>query len=114
MNSIDIIMLPVADRQRAKEFYKQLGFEVIREAPDAHGNEWIQMSLPGSPTTISLNSFQGMICSVDDIQAKVEELRAKGIEVGEIDHTPWGSFAWFSDLDANRWCLQQAPPQRKD
>ena len=33
MKSVEIIMLPVADRQKAKEFYLKLGFEVIVEAP---------------------------------------------------------------------------------
>ena len=33
MKSVEIIMLPVKDRQKAKEFYLKLGFEVIVEAP---------------------------------------------------------------------------------
>src|SRR5688572_2367121 len=35
MKSIEIIMLPVKDRQKAKEFYLKLGFQVIVEAPAA-------------------------------------------------------------------------------
>ena len=43
MRSIEIIMLRVADRQKAKEFYLNLGFKIIVEAPGAHGETWIQM-----------------------------------------------------------------------
>src|SRR4051812_48847589 len=107
MKSIEIIMLPVADRQKAKEFYTKLGFQVVVEAPGEHGETWIQMGLPGSNTTISLAGFQGIICETDDMKAEIAELKAKGIEVDKIDETPWGKFAWLKDLDGNSLCLHQ-------
>ena len=107
MKSIEIIMLPVADRQKAKEFYLKLGFQVIVEAPSEHGETWIQMGLPNSNTTISLAGFQGIICATDNIEAEIKELSAKGIEVGKIDDTPWGRFAWLKDLDGNSLCLHE-------
>lgn len=100
-------MLPVRDRQQAKEFYLKLGFKIIVEAPDPHGDPWIQMGLPNSTTTISLASFPGIICETDGIEKEIKELKSKGIEVGKIDTTPWGRFAWFKDLDGNRLCLHQ-------
>lgn len=108
MKSLEIIMIPVKDRQKAKAFYQQLGFEVVIEAPDPHGETWIQMALPGGGSTISLASFQGIICQTENIEAEVESLQTKGIEVGKIDQTPWGKFAWFKDLDGNSWCLRQS------
>ena len=107
MKAVEIIMLPVADRQKAKEFYLKLGFKVLVEAPDAHGETWIQMGLPGSNTTISLAGLQGIICETEDINAKIKELGKKGIKVGKIDETPWGKFAWLKDLDGNSLCLHQ-------
>jgi len=107
MKSVEIIMLPVKDRQKAKEFYLTLGFQVIVEAPDPHGETWIQMGLPNSSTTISLAGFQGIICETDDIEKDIKELKAKGIEVGKIDDTQWGRFAWLKDLDGNSLCLHQ-------
>jgi catechol 2,3-dioxygenase-like lactoylglutathione lyase family enzyme len=107
MKSIEIIMMPVADRQKAKEFYLKLGFEVVIEAPAEHGETWIQMGLPGSNTTISLAGFQGMICETGDIEGEIRDLNAKGIEVGKIDETPWGKFAWLKDMDGNSLCLHQ-------
>ena len=100
-------MVPVKDRQKAKDFYLKIGFQVLLEAPDPHGETWIQMGFPNSTTTISLASFQGIICETDDIEKEVSELETKGIEVGKIDTTPWGKFAWLKDLDGNSLCLHQ-------
>jgi catechol 2,3-dioxygenase-like lactoylglutathione lyase family enzyme len=107
MKSIQIIMLHVKDRQKAKEFYLKLGFQVVVEALDAHGEAWIQMGLPGSNTTISLAGFQGIICETDNIENEIKKLKTKEIEVGKIDDTPWGRFAWLKDLDGNSLCLHQ-------
>jgi catechol 2,3-dioxygenase-like lactoylglutathione lyase family enzyme len=107
MKSVEIIMLPVKDRQKAKEFYLKLGFQVVVEAPDAHGGTWIQVGLANSGTSLSLAGFQGTICETDNIVEEVKELKAKGIEVGKIDETPWGKFAWLKDLDGNGLCLHQ-------
>ena len=107
MKSVEIIMLPVKDRQKAKEFYLKLGFQVVVEAPGQHGETWIQMGLPNSNTTISLASFQGVICQTDNIENEIKELKVKGIEVGKVDDTPWGRFAWLKDLDGNSLCLHQ-------
>ena len=107
MKSVEIIMIPVKDRQKAKEFYLKLGFKVIVEAPDPHGETWIQVALPNSNTSISLAGFQGIICETDNIEEDVKDLKARGIEVGKIDETPWGRFAWLKDLDGNGLCLHQ-------
>ncbi len=107
MKSVDIIMLPVKDRQKAKEFYLKLGFQIVVEAIDPHGEAWIQMGLPNSNATLSLAGFPGIIYETDDIEKEVRELETKGIEVGKIDVTPWGRFAWLKDLDKNSLCLRQ-------
>ncbi len=100
-------MIPVKDRQKAKDFYLQLGFEVSVEAPDPHGETWIQMRLPGDSTTISLASFQGIIFETGNIEKELSALKAKGIETGSIDATPCGKFAWLKDLDGNSLCLHE-------
>ena len=107
MKSAEIIMLPVKDRRKAKEFYIKLGFKLIAEAPMPEGEMWIQLGLPNSETTVSLASFHGLIFETDDIETEVKELKAKGIEVGKIDDTPWGRFAWLKDLDGNGLCLRE-------
>jgi len=108
MKAIEIVMLPVKDRQRAKQFYQQLGFNVVVDAQDAHGDAWIQVGFPNQPTTLSLAGFHGIICKTDHIENEVESLKAKGIDVGQIDATPWGKFAWLKDPDGNGICLHEA------
>ncbi len=107
MKSVEIIMVPVKDRQKAKEFYLKLGFKVIVEGPGEHDETWIQMGIPGTNTTISLASFQGIILETNDLKKNIETLKEKGIEVGKIDTTPWGKFAWLKDLDGNSLCLHE-------
>lgn len=107
MKNVEIIMIPVKDRQKAKAFYLSIGFEIIVEATDPHGDAWIQLGLPGGGTTISLASFQGIICETDDIEKEVAALKSKGISAGNIDSTPWGRFAWLKDPDGNSLCLHQ-------
>ncbi|MEJ1237142.1 VOC family protein [Chryseolinea sp. T2] len=108
MKSIEIVMLAVKDQQRAKEFYLKLGYKVIVEQPMGQGEIWLQMGLPGDHTTISLGSFSAVICETDDIQKTISGLKAKGIDVGKVDDTPWGKFAWLKDPDGNSTCLRQA------
>ncbi|MEO5777302.1 MAG: VOC family protein [Flavobacterium sp.] len=107
MKSVEIIMIPVKDQQKAKEFYLELGFKLLVEAPAEHGETWIQMGLPNSTTTISLAKFQGIIFETEDIKSEIKALVGKGIEVGKIDETQWGKFAWLKDLYGNSLCLHQ-------
>ena len=100
-------MVAVKDRQKAKEFYLKLGFQVVVEALDSHGVPWIQMGLPNGTATISLAGFPGIICETGNIEKEIKELIAKGIEVGKVDDTPWGRFAWLKDVDGNSLCLHQ-------
>jgi predicted enzyme related to lactoylglutathione lyase len=107
MKKIEIIMIPVSDQQKAKEFYLKLGFQVIIEAPAAHGQTWLQMGLPDQTTTVSLAAFHGIICETDDIGNEIDRLKKRGIETERVDHTPWGRFAWIRDVDGNEICLHQ-------
>lgn len=107
MKNLEIIMLPVKDQQKAKEFYLKLGFKVIVEAPAEHGQTWLQMGLPNQTTSISLATFHGIICETDDIDKETKVLKTKGIEIERVDKTPWGTFAWMKDADGNGICLHQ-------
>ncbi len=107
MKTVEIISIPVSDQQKAKGFYLKLGFQIIMEAPMGNGQTWVQVGLPGETTSISLSNFQGIIFETADIEKEVQELKAKGIETGKIDDTPWGKFSWLKDLDGNGLCLHQ-------
>lgn len=115
MKSIEIISIPVTDQERAKEFYLNLGFEIITEAPMGK-DKWIQMALPGNAVSVTLvnwfpkmsaGSFQGMVVLTDSIDKDRQELKLKGIEVGVTDETPWGKFANIVDPDGNGLTLRE-------
>jgi predicted enzyme related to lactoylglutathione lyase len=107
MKAIEIIIIPVTDQQEAKAFYHKLGFEVVIEAPADHGETWLQMRLPDGTATIALMSFHGIIIETADITRSIEEIKGKGIDIGAIDHKPWGKFAWLKDPDGNGLCLHE-------
>jgi catechol 2,3-dioxygenase-like lactoylglutathione lyase family enzyme len=107
MKTIEIIIIPVTDKQKAKEFYTKLGFQLIVEAPSDHGETWVQMGLPNDNTSIALMHFHGIIVETPDIEKAVLDYKAKGIEFGKIDNQPWGRFAWVKDADGNGLCLHQ-------
>jgi catechol 2,3-dioxygenase-like lactoylglutathione lyase family enzyme len=127
----EVTTLPVADVDRAKEFYQRLGWRLdidFNPTPDTRG---VQFTPPGSPasiqfgqgtTTMTPGSMQGMLLVVDDIEAARKELISRGVEVSEIWHTEPGkgkvagidperrsyfSRAAFADPDGNSWQLQE-------
>lgn len=123
--------LPVADIERAKAFYRRLGWRLdIDFEPDAT-TPAVQLTPPGSPASIHFDrgrtatppgSLQGLILVVDDIVAARNHLLGVGVDVTEIWHTEPGtgrspgsepqrrsylSFAAFADPDGNKWVIQE-------
>jgi catechol 2,3-dioxygenase-like lactoylglutathione lyase family enzyme len=130
---LEVVVVPVSDVDRAKQFYKALGW---REDADFVADEdfrIVQLTPPGSGGSIQFGvgltpappgSLRGMYLVVDDIEAARAELISRGAEVSEIWHgrgvgpdgheagrdpegTSYGSFATFADPDGNRWLLQE-------
>ena len=116
MKAISIISIPVTDQQAAKQFYLKLGFNLLVEAP-FEASKWIQLALPGQEAVsitlvnwfpkLKAGSIQGFVIHVDSMDNEIKELSAKGIEVGNIDETPWGKFASVKDPDGNTWSLHE-------
>src|SRR6201996_4117310 len=100
MKSISIISIPVTDQRAAKQFYLNLGFKLLVEGPFGPGQNWVQLALPGQEaTSITLVTWfpelqpgciRGYVIDVDSMADEIKDLNAKGIEVGNIDETPWG------------------------
>ena len=116
MTTISIVSIPVTDQQASKDFYIKIGFQLITEADMGNGSTWVQLGLPGQPTSITLvnwfkqmtaGSVQGLVLKSEDIEKEADDLRAKGVDVKAIDNTPWGRFASFSDPDGNGMTLWQ-------
>ena len=119
ITSFEIISVPVADQQRAKQFYREiLGFDLLREEPMGPSAKWIQLAPKGCATTITLATWfdsmrpgglQGVMLNVTDIDRDHKELSARGLKLTEIQQQPWGRYAMFSDPDGNGWILRQPP-----
>lgn len=117
ISHVQLFSVPVSDQERAKAFYvDMLGFELLRESPMGPMGTWVQLGLPGGDTSITLTtwfdtmpagSLRGMVLEVEDLDAMVAELEAKGLE---FDHTvnqmPWGRYVSVQDPDGNGIALQ--------
>jgi catechol 2,3-dioxygenase-like lactoylglutathione lyase family enzyme len=92
---LEVVVVPVSDVDRAKQFYKALGW---REDADFVADEdfrIVQLTPPGSAGSIQFGvgvtaappgSLRGMYLVVDDIEAARAELAERGAQVSEIFH----------------------------
>jgi catechol 2,3-dioxygenase-like lactoylglutathione lyase family enzyme len=116
---LELVAIPVSDVDRAKAFYvEKAGFNADHDHTVSDTIRFVQLTPPGSACSIALGtglvdtppgSVQGLQLVVSDINAARAELTARGVEVGEVQEFPWGSFVFFSDPDGNRWSVQQLP-----
>jgi catechol 2,3-dioxygenase-like lactoylglutathione lyase family enzyme len=98
---IEVIVLPVSDVDRAKDFYKRLGFREDVDYVGAGGLRVVHFTPPGSAASMVIGdrvteaapgSARGVHLVVDDIVAARDELVGRGIEVSEIFHDAGGVF----------------------
>lgn len=116
---IELIAVPVADLDRAKDFYLSIGFNADHDHRVDENIRFVQLTPSGSACSIVLDlnftpmapgTVQGIQCVVDDADAALAELRERGVEATGVEETPWGRFVYFSDPDGNGWALQQLVP----
>jgi predicted enzyme related to lactoylglutathione lyase len=118
---IELIAIPVSDVDRAKAFYvEKAGFNADHDHKVSEDIRFVQLTPPGSACSIALGkgvsdeppgSVQGMQMVVSDINAARAELVERGVDVGEVQVFPWGSFIFFKDPDGNGWAVQEIPPK---
>jgi len=116
---IELVAIPVTDVDRAKSFYvDQVGFNADHDYQVSESLRFVQLTPPGSACSIVMGtgitemppgSQRGVQVVVADVQAARQALIEHGVEAGEIDVQPWGSFVTFADPDGNTWTLQQLP-----
>jgi predicted enzyme related to lactoylglutathione lyase len=117
---LELIQVPVSDIDRAKAFYEKAGFVAEHDHRVSDEIRFVQLTPPGSPTSIAIGSgmgkmepgsLEGLQIVVPDVQAARAELADRGIEVSEVQDFDWGSFVFFNDPDGNGWAIQQIPPR---
>jgi catechol 2,3-dioxygenase-like lactoylglutathione lyase family enzyme len=134
---LEVVVLPVSDVDKAKDFYQRLGWRL--DANFAREDfRVVQLTPPGSAcsiifgtgvTSAAPGSAQGLQLVVSDIEAARAELAGQGAEVSEVfhdvtgvfhhadtegrapgpapGHQSYGSFVSFPDPDGNRWFVQE-------
>jgi catechol 2,3-dioxygenase-like lactoylglutathione lyase family enzyme len=115
ISKIGVVVVPVADQERAIEFYVEtLGFEKRTDVPFGNGYRWVEVAPAGAVTTIAIvppppgkptgKVETGIGLHTDDIDADYADLKARGVDVDpEVSRMgdPVPPLFWFRDPDGN-------------
>jgi len=131
---LEVLVIPVSDADRAKQFYVSLGWREDADFPIREDLRIIQMTPPGSPasvifgkgvSTAAPGSYQSLVLVVDDVDAAHADLTARGVDVSGVFHgsafdlkaerqpgrdpegNSYSSWLSFSDPDGNGWLVQE-------
>ncbi len=126
---LELIVIPVADVDRAKAFYmEQVGFELLVDHSAGEDFRVVQLLPPGSACAIAVmkqperaGSVLGLHLVVTDIEKAHGELHARKVAVGEPyhfgsggreagpdpDRRDYNTFFSFEDPDGNGWLVQE-------
>ena len=116
IKSVKFISIPVADQQRALEFYtRKLGFQVTTDQPMGPGQRWIELGLNGGSGVVlftppehqeRIGTFSGISFLCDDVETTHKELAQRGVEFTQPPKKEsWGTSAIFRDIDGNSFVL---------
>ncbi|WP_250038257.1 VOC family protein [Paractinoplanes maris] len=98
---LEVVVVPVSDTGRAKEFYTGLGWRLDAEFADGHGFQVVQVTPPGSPASVIFGTgvteqepgtARGLHLVVSDIDAARDELKRGGADPSEVFHDAGGVF----------------------
>lgn len=120
ITQVGTVMVPVADQDRAIEFYlDKLGFEKRADIPFGDGDRWVEVAPVGAATTIALVlPREGEPTGIDtrvgftteDADADHADLGARGVDVDEQVMRMGGPVPpmfFFRDQDGNRLLIVQ-------
>jgi catechol 2,3-dioxygenase-like lactoylglutathione lyase family enzyme len=105
---LEVVVIPVSDVDRAKEFYSRLGWRL--DADRAAGNKFrlVQFTPPGSGSSVQFGvnltsaapgSAQGTLLIVSDIETARRQLVANGVDASEVFHCETGTGCRFEGID---------------
>ncbi len=92
---LEIVVVPVSDVDRAKEFYGRLGWRLDADFDNGKDFRVIQFTPTGSGCSVIFGrnvtpaapgSAQGLYLIVSDIQAARKELLDRGVQISEVFH----------------------------
>ena len=114
---LEVVVIPVADVGRAKDFYTGLGWRLDADVATGDDFRVVQVTPPGSPASVIFGTdvtaaepgtCQGLHLIVSDIAAARAYLAARGANPSEVFHDAGGIFHHAGD--AGR--VAGADPQR--
>ena len=115
---IELVIVPVSDVDRARDFYASLGWNVDHDTVVDESTRFVQITPPGSACSIAFGrglseaepgSLRGIQLVIADADAALALLREKKVDADGVDDLPWGRFVTFRDPDGNQYTLQQLP-----
>jgi len=92
---LEVVVIPVSDVDRAKEFYVKLGWRMDAEFAAGDDLRVLQFTPPGSGCSIIFGknvtaavpgSAQGLYLIVSDIEVARKDLLDRGVEISEVFH----------------------------
>ena len=98
---LEVVVVPVSDVDRAKEFYGSLGWRLDADLTKDDDYRVVQFTPPGSTCSIifgkgvtaaSPGSFEGLQLTVYDIDKARADLLGRGVDVSESFHDVTGVF----------------------
>jgi catechol 2,3-dioxygenase-like lactoylglutathione lyase family enzyme len=114
---LEVVVIPVSDADRAKEFYERLGWRLDADRADREFRI-VQFTPPGSSCSVQFGanltaaqpgSVRAMLLIVSDIEAAHEDLVARGVEVSDVFHCSTGTVCRFRDAGAGDRAPGPAP-----
>ena len=100
---LEIVVIPVSDAERAKEFYGgTLGWRLDADYDNGSDFRVIQLTPPGSGCSVIFGknvtgatpgSAQGLYLIVSDVAAARQELLGRGVQVSEVFHDANGKYS---------------------
>ncbi len=103
----EVVVVPVSDVDRAKEFYTKLGWRLDADRAAGSGFRLVQFTPPGSDCSIQFGvnltsatpgSAQAQLLIVSDIEAACQQLAARGVDASEVFHCETGTACRFADI----------------
>lgn len=116
---IEVVMVPVADVDRAIAFYTGIGFHLDHDVAPTPTMRVVQLTPPGSGCSIVLSgasgvgdsepgSVKGTHLVVDDLDVAHAQLLAQGVAVSDVQQMGEQiRMAFFDDPDGNNWAVQE-------
>src|ERR1700686_1606352 len=100
--NLEVVVIPVLDVDRAKNFYAGLGWRLDADYASGDNYRVIQFTPPGSGCSIIFGknvtaaapgSAEGLYLIVSDLEAARKELLGRGVAVSEVFHDAGGVYA---------------------